>query len=444
MDKDSNSLPALLVLISSGQTQSESETSTNEQVCDLPQEAVEDNPTSSTSLPLQSKISDSSSLEKRKDKKLEKKEKKKMKKEQKKAAKIEKCLQKQKAKETAKKKKGNKCDELKKGECSVHDNASTENRVTTVRPYQDDEEGQDLEQPFPVAQDDFVDIECIELTDEQPTHTSMMEQQPQGFEQVFGNIPTLEEKLKLDNKKRKREKKEAKKEAKQNKRHQIRMEKYLAKTDKQKEFDAINKKKKAAKQESEKKRREKKMAELNEYFEFQEDIIQGRYNPCKKLSNRELSHYNYMRRCFYTRATYIRELSEIHEKLELAKEKVSKFEEQVSKMEESKKDWKLSKMKMMDIIRNRRDLWVAKNSVNHWRRYTIFYKLGIAHKEKDIERHSHHYARMFRPTIDDKGTLPKGIYFGKNVPFVDHRYLPNVEGLLPRLTPVFLEQLNNS
>ena len=62
--------------------------------------------------------------------------------------------------------------------------------------------------------DDPEDIECIELTDEQPTHTSVS-RQPQ--ELVFDNVPTLKEKLKMDKKKRKKEKKEErqkKKEAK--------------------------------------------------------------------------------------------------------------------------------------------------------------------------------------------------------------------------------------
>ena len=125
----------------------------------------------------------------------------------------------------------------------------------------------------PGVTDDVEDIECIELTIEQPTHSSVRHQ-PQ--ELVFDNVPTLEEKLKMDKMKRKKEKKEERNKIKENKkaakiekRQQIAMEKHMAKISKQQKQ---KEEREAAKMEKEKKRKEMKLAELNESFEEQESL----------------------------------------------------------------------------------------------------------------------------------------------------------------------------
>ena len=130
--------------------------------------------------------------------------------------------------------------------------------------------------------DDPEDIECIELTDEQPTHTSVS-RQPQ--ELVFDNVPTLKEKLKMDKKKRKKEKKEerqkkkeAKKAAKIEMQQQIALKKRSARNSKQLLIEIKKYKKEQARAMAravqakvvKEKKRVRWAAQLVEYFEEQE------------------------------------------------------------------------------------------------------------------------------------------------------------------------------
>ena len=197
--------------------------------------------------------------------------------------------------------------------------------------------------------DDIEDIECIELTDDRPTHSSVRHQ-PQ--ELVFDNVPTLKEKLKMDKKKRKKEKKEerkkkkvAKKAAKIEKQQQIALEKRCVRNAKQLSIEIEKYKKKQARamaraMSATKVVKEKKRvtwaAQLVEYFEEQEapenDVLNSEHEEEERqramiISQMEASIGDFENKIEKMEAKNIQRQTELS-RLEEKRSKITYFEAQ--------------------------------------------------------------------------------------------------------------------